>query len=99
MAGDAGRERLFRKVAGFLSARGARRVGVFGSYARGEQRSGSDLDVVVEFAEAKSLLDLVGIEQELSESLGVKVDLLTEGSISPHLIERVRRETVVIFAS
>ncbi|MBI5001492.1 MAG: nucleotidyltransferase family protein [Euryarchaeota archaeon] len=93
------RESIFKEVAAFLAERGAKRIGVFGSYARGEQRSGSDLDLVVEFRDPKSLLDLVGMEQDLSEALGIKVDLLTEKSISPHLIERVREETVEIYAS
>jgi len=45
----------------------------------------------VEFSERKSLLDLVGIEQELSDAVGMRVDLLTEKSISPYLIDRIKR--------
>jgi len=51
----------------------------------------------VDFSERKSLLDLVGIEQELSEALGVKADLLTEKSISPYLIDRIKKEMEVIY--
>ena len=57
----------------------------------------SDTDILVEFSERKSLLDLVGIEQELSEALGVKADLLTEKSISPYLIDRIKKEMEVIY--
>ena len=73
-----------------------KRIGLFGSYVRGEERPGSDIDVIVEFSETKSLLELVRIERELSEALGIKVDLLTEKSISPYLIEGVKREMEVV---
>ncbi|MCW7079864.1 MAG: nucleotidyltransferase family protein [Candidatus Methanospirare jalkutatii] len=64
---------------------------MFGSYAKGEQKETSDLDVIVEFEKRKSLLELVGIEQELEDNLGIKIDLLTEDSISPYLIEKIRK--------
>ena len=70
---------------------------MFGSYVRGEEYPDSDIDVLVEFSDRKSLLDIVGIEQELSDALDIKVDLLTEKSISPYLIDRIKREMVVIY--
>jgi len=45
----------------------------------------------------KGLITFVGIENELSEILGIKVDLLTERSISPYLIDRIKKEAVVIY--
>ena len=65
-----------------------KKIEIFGSYARGEQKETSDLDVVVEFEKRKSLLELVGIKQELEDNLGIKIDLLTEDSINPYLIEK-----------
>lgn len=59
------------------------KVWVFGSYARGENKSDSDLDLMVNLGKRINLLDFIGIEQELSEALGIKVDLVTEGSIDP----------------
>jgi predicted nucleotidyltransferase len=88
---------IFKKIVSILRNHGAKRIGVFGSYARGDMSSESDIDILVEFSERKSLLDIVGIEQELSESLGIKVDLLTEKSISPYLIDRIKKETTVIY--
>ena len=51
---------------------------------------------MLEFEKRKSLLELVGIEQELEDNLGIKIDLLTEASISPYLIEKIRKESKVI---
>ncbi len=90
------REEIFEKIARLLKNQGARKIAVFGSYVRGEEKSGSDIDVIVEFSDRKSLLELVRIERELSETLGIKVDLLTEKSISPYLIDIIREEMEVI---
>lgn len=91
------RSELFQKIALMLKDYGAKKVAVFGSYVRGEESQDSDIDVIVEFSERKSLLEFVRIERELSEELGVKVDLLTEKSISPYLIENVKKEMRVIY--
>ncbi|HLO24761.1 MAG TPA: nucleotidyltransferase family protein [Geobacteraceae bacterium] len=90
-------EEIEATLVSFLGHYGARKIGVFGSYARGEQRPDSDLDVLVDFRDCKSLLTLVRIERELSEALGVKVDLLTEKAISPYLIDRIKAELKVIY--
>ncbi|QSV45801.1 nucleotidyltransferase family protein [Geobacter benzoatilyticus] len=84
-------------IISFMARHGAKRVGVFGSYARGEARPDSDLDLIVWFSDPKSLLGMIRLERELSELVGVKIDLLTEGAISPYLIERIKRELKVIY--
>jgi len=58
-------------------------IWVFGSYARNENKAESDLDLMVKLGKRINLLDFIGLEQELSEALGIKVDLVTEGSIDP----------------
>ena len=75
-----------------LRKHGAKSIKIFGSYARGEAKPESDLDVMVDFYERKSLLELVGIEQELEDALGINVDLLTKESISPYLIDKIEKE-------
>ena len=89
------RKELHKKIVTTLEKYGAKKIAVFGSYARDEAKAESDRDIIVEFAERKSLL--VGIEQELSDALDVKADLLTEKSISPYLIDRIKREKGVIY--
>lgn len=88
---------IFEKIAQMLKNRGAKKIAIFGSYVRGDEKLESDIDIIVEFSERKSLLDIVGIEQELSEALGIKVDLLTEKFISPYLVDRIKKEMVVIY--
>jgi uncharacterized protein len=72
-------------------------VGVFGSVARGEATPQSDIDLLVEFGERKSLLDVVRLQRELSMLLGRKVDLLTKEAISPYLRERILAEVQTIY--
>jgi len=64
------------------------KVGIFGSFARGENKQGSDIDILVEFKNTPSLLQVIKIENELSELLGIKVDLLTKGALKN---KRVRK--------
>jgi len=75
-----------------LSRYKPKRLGIFGSYARGENKANSDLDILVEFGERISLLDLIGLEQDLSEILGVKVDLVTERALSKHVRPYVEKD-------
>jgi predicted nucleotidyltransferase len=76
---------------------GATKISIFGSFARGEQTSDSDLDLLVDFADTKSLLTLVKIKRELSEAIGRDVDLLTEAAVSPYLIDTIRAEQQIIY--
>lgn len=73
---------------------GAKNVRIFGSAARGEDVEGSDIDVLVELEEGRSLLDHVGLKQDLEELLGTKVDVVVEGGISPYLEEQILAEAV-----
>ena len=72
-------------------------VGVFGSMARGDNTSKSDIDLVVKFAKRTGFFALVRLERELSDALGRKVDLLTENAISPYLREEILGNLQVIY--
>ena len=71
-------------------------VGIFGSYARNEQTSSSDIDILIDIKGKINLLELIGIEQELSELLGVKVDLVTERSLNDQLKMIIQRDLIRI---
>ena len=70
------------------------RASLFGSFVRGDQRDDSDVDIIIEFSypENQSLLDLIAIEQEISELLNRKIDVLTIGSIHPLLKDQILSE-------
>jgi hypothetical protein len=72
---------------------------VFGSVARGELRAESDIDLLVTFSKPTSLLQMVGLERELSATIGRKVDLLTVKSVSPYLRNRILKESRPIYAA
>lgn len=73
-------------------------IGVFGSFARGEENEQSDLDILVRFKSAISLLKLIHIEQILSKKLGRKVDLVSEGALKNQTIkESVYKDLKVIY--
>lgn len=74
-------------------------LAIFGSFVRGKQHRGSDVDIAIEFDKdkRKSLLDLVGLENELSEVFKRKVDLGIFSSLNPYIVDDVKREMRVIY--
>jgi len=74
------------------------KVGIFGSYARHEQQPSSDLDILVSFNEAPSLLQIVRIEKEISEAIGMKVDLVSEKAIKNKKLKNyINKDLKVIY--
>ena len=73
-------------------------IGLFGSYIRNEQYLTSDVDILIEFEEdAKiSLLEFVGIENYLSDLLGVKVDLVEKSALKPRIGKRILKEVIFL---
>jgi predicted nucleotidyltransferase len=69
---------------------------VFGSYVRQEQRKNSDLDVLVTFSKTPSLLKFIRLENYLSDTLGVKVDLVMKDSLKPAIGKNILREAVAV---
>ena len=69
---------------------------VFGSYVRDEQRKDSDLDLLVTFKQAPSLLTFIAIENYLSDLLAVKVDLVMKDSLKPAIGKNILREAIPV---
>jgi predicted nucleotidyltransferase len=87
-------EDIKKKILPILKSHGVKKAGVFGSYARGEQKKTSDIDILVEVK--GSLLDLIKLEIKLQEILKKEIDLLTYSGISPYLKEKILSEEVRI---
>jgi len=88
--------KIKQKIIPILKKHNVTRAGIFGSYARGEAKKGSDVDILVEIKEDISLLDFIGIKHSIEDALGKKVDLVEYHTIKPRIKERVMREEVAI---
>ncbi len=77
-----------------LRRHGIKKAGLFGSLVRGETHKGSDVDILVEIDTDISLLDFVGIKQELEKVLKRKVDLLEYDAVKPGLRGKIRQEEI-----
>lgn len=71
-------------------------IGIFGSYARGEQTESSDVDVLVDYEQAPTLLKLVELRDDLSRLMGVKVDVVTKKGLKPRIRDRVLAEVIYL---
>jgi predicted nucleotidyltransferase len=89
------------QVADFCCRHSVRRLSLFGSALNGTLRPNSDIDILVEFAPGKtpSLLDLGGMQAELTEMFGREVDLKTPGFLSARILEHVLRVAEVKYAA
>ncbi len=75
---------------------GIRKMGIFGSYSRGEQRQKSDLDVLAEFEAVPSIFELLRAEKYLSEQLGIKVDLIYSPGLKARFKRAISADLVVV---
>ena len=73
-----------------------KKIGVFGSYSRGEQTRKSDVDVLVEFIEEPSLFKFLDLENYLRELLGIKVDLVMKNALKPNIGKHILDEVIYI---
>ena len=73
-------------------------IGIFGSYARNESSESSDIDILVKFKSTLSLLQLVHVENLISQKLGIKADLVTEGAIKNEIVkENIHKDLQIIY--
>ncbi len=72
------------------------KLGIFGSYARGEQTAESDPDILIDYEQAPTLFQLVELRNYLSRQVGLKVDLVTKNGLKPRIQAKVLSEVVYI---
>ena len=88
---------LKKKINPILIKNDVKRAAIFGSYARGEAKKNSDVDILIEYKnDDKSLLDFIGLQIELEEKLKKKIDLVEYSTIHPFLKERILNSQKVI---
>ena len=89
-------EKLKPKIIKILKDNGVKKAGIFGSYAKGEQKKNSDIDILIDLPKGMSLFDVVGVELKLEGALNKKIDLLTYGAIHKLLKDRILNEEIRI---
>ena len=89
---DTSLQSIKERTVPLLLRAGVVRAGLFGSMVKGNMSENSDVDVLVEFQEEKTLFDLIALKAALEKNLGRKVDLLTYRALSPLLRDRILRE-------
>lgn len=80
------------RILALATVSGAKSVRVFGSAAKGLDHAGSDVDLLVDMPPGTSLLRIVGLQLDIADVLGVKVDLCTERELHPALRDRILAE-------
>ena len=91
--------KLLASCRAMLRGRGVEHVALFGSRARGDERAGSDVDLLIEVAPDRkfSLVDLVGVERVIGEAIGVPVGVVMRRSVSPTFLANIQPDIVEVF--
>ena len=99
MVNDIKFNEIKRKIEPVLKKYPISYAGLFGSFARGEEKSESDIDIMIRLKQSNtfSLFDLIGVERELGEKIGRKVDLATEKSIGHYIRNSVFNDLKPIY--
>ena len=86
------------QIINYLQEYSPLKIGIFGSYVRGEQTDKSDLDLLIKLKKRIGLLQLVRIERELTEILGVQVDIVTENSLKNEKLRAyIEKDLMIIY--
>lgn len=88
---------MAKKISDYFATQPVLRAWVFGSYARGEQREDSDIDILVSFEPTVGLFKYSAIYTDLKELLGREVDLVQEGALKPYAAATANRDKILIY--
>ncbi len=86
------KEALQKHKEEFKKEYGLKEVGIFGSYARGEQNEESDIDILIELEKPISFVKFMRLENALSKLLGVRVEMVTKKALKPYIGKRILEE-------
>jgi hypothetical protein len=89
-------KRMIEKIKLILKQKGVTRAAIFGSYARGEQKRNSDVDLLVELPDKMTLFGMGGLKMDLEENIGKKVDLVEYHLLHPLLKDEILKEQIPI---
>jgi predicted nucleotidyltransferase len=89
----------YRRTIGRIRADWIRRAWLFGSFARGDETSGSDIDILIDVPKEASftLFDLAGIRERIKKQAGRKVDIVMERALRPSVKERIKQDMELIY--
>lgn len=88
---------LTKQISDYLASQPVRRAWLFGSYARGEQREDSDIDIIVDFDPTVGLFKYATIYTDMKELLGREVGLVQEGALKPYAATTANRDKILIY--
>jgi hypothetical protein len=90
-------EKIQKNIASIFEKYGVKKASLFGSFARGEEKRGSDVDILVEMPDGSTLFSLVGLKLDLEKKIGRKVDLLTYRSIHRFIKKDIIKDAIKIY--
>jgi predicted nucleotidyltransferase len=91
------REEIISKIKVFFIDKPISKAYLFGSYASNEQTLESDVDILVDFEKQANLFDLIRLQQNLSELLNLKVDLLSSKGVSKFILPYIEKDKILIY--
>jgi hypothetical protein len=80
----------------FREKYGVKEIGIFGSFAREENKKNSDIDILIELGKPMGFFKFIRLERRLSELLGAKVDLVTKNALKPYIGQRILAEVIYV---
>lgn len=90
-------EAIKKILSEYLKSKPISRAWIFGSYARGEETPGSDIDLLVDFSDPISLFAHAAMIIELKKILGIEVDLVPRDSVFPEILPFVEKDKILIY--
>ena len=88
---------IYEALKPYIEEYGIRKIAVFGSYARGENRDGSDIDILVDMTKQFGIYKFIGLKQLLEERLGKRIDLVETQCLEPLIKDDILADAVTIY--